>query len=67
MRAASYFALAAACCAAASAACAAAVSLTADSVEVVAARKPYGTTRLAVEEMTNALSRAFGMFSLVRQ
>ena len=60
MSAASCLALAAACCVAASAARAGAVSLTADSVEVVAARKPYGTTRIAIEEMTNAISRAFG-------
>ena len=60
MSAASCLALAAACCVAASAARAGAVSLTAENVEVVAARKPYGTTRIAIEEMTNAISRAFG-------
>ena len=52
------FALLVACCAGAKPAHG--VTLTAENVEVVAAAKPYGTTRIAIEEMTNALSQAFG-------
>ena len=52
------FALLVACCAGAMPA--QGVPLTGGNVEVVASRRPYGTTRIAIEEMTNAISRAYG-------
>ncbi len=39
---------------------ASAVTLTAENVEVVAPYRVYGTTQIAVDEMTNALSQVFG-------
>ena len=52
------FALLVACCVGAKPA--QGVSLTAENVEVVASRRPYGTTQIAIEEMTNALAQVFG-------
>ena len=39
---------------------ASAVTLTAENVEVVAPYRVYGTTQIAADEMTNALSQVFG-------